>query len=110
MNKSQKKKAKFRASKKWKLFAHQVSVNQKGLDEITKSKLRKYSAVHHKDLAAEHYEDLSNINNFAYLNHETHKVVHYLYTYYKKDKDVIKRLEQMLEEMYQINEGSDLHV
>ena len=49
---------------------------------------------------------LLDISHFAYLNHETHKVVHYLYTYYRKDKDVIKRLEQMLEEMYQINEGN----
>lgn len=103
MNEAQKKKTKFRASKKWKLFAHQLSILQNGLDAITKTKLRKYSAVHHKDLRADNYEDLSDISHFAYLNHETHKVVHYLYTYYKKDKDVIERLEQLLEEMYKIN-------
>lgn len=106
MNETQKKKAKFRTSKLWKSFKHAISVKQKGLDFITRAKLKKYSALHHIDLNPTNYTDLSNENNFVYLNNECHKLVHYLYTYYRKDKEVIDRLKSVLDLMVEVNENS----
>ena len=57
------------------------------------------------------YEKIESIVNVLGLEGDkAFEYIYYIYRYYKKDKDVIKRLEQMLEEMYQINEESDLHV
>lgn len=68
MNDNQKYKRNFRNSKIWRAWKHLISVNQKGLDFITHAKLRKYSALHHLDLNPEHYTDISNEDNFCYLN------------------------------------------
>lgn len=106
MNDKQKSKAKFRSSKLWKSFKHIIGVKQKGLDFITHAKLRKYSALHHIDLNPTNYTDLSNENNFVYLNNESHKLLHYLYTYYKKDREVIDRLKDVLDLMIDVNEGN----
>ncbi len=80
-----------------------MSVKQDGRDFITKAKLRKYSALHHCDLRAENYTDLSNEENFFYLNNGCHDVVHYLYTYYKKDPTVLDRLKEVLDRMVFLN-------
>lgn len=103
MNENQKKKRSFRNSKAWKSFKHVISVKQGGLDFITKAKLRKYSALHHIDLNPANYTDLSNENNFIFLNNECHKLVHYLYTYYKKDRELIDRLKNVLDLMVEVN-------
>lgn len=50
-----------------------------------------------------YYEDISNKENFLALNSETHKIVHYLFNYYKKDPDVLKRLEAVLNKMRELN-------
>lgn len=103
MNTNQKRKTKFRQSAKWKKFKHFKFVQQDGKDAITKSKLRKYSALHHCDLNPEHYEDLSNPDHFVYLNHETHNLIHYIFPYYHKDKEVIDRLVfylNIMEDLY----------
>ena len=78
-----------------------MSVRQGGRDYITRSKLRKYSALHHCDM--EHYTDLSNEENFYYLNNGCHDTVHYLYTYYKKDPTVLDRLKEVLDRMVFLN-------
>lgn len=103
MNQTQKQKTKFRSTKKWKGFKHVIFVKQGGKDFITKSKLRKYSALHHCDLNPDHYEDLSNEDNFFYLNNGCHDTVHYLYTYYKKDPSVLDRLKVVLDRMVELN-------
>ena len=105
MNDNQKCKRNFRNSKIWSAWKRLISANQKGLDFITHAKLRKYSALHHLDLNPEHYTDISNEDNFCYLNNECHKLVHYLYTYYKKDEQVIDRLKEVLDRMKCINEN-----
>jgi hypothetical protein len=52
-------------------------------------------------LREEHYKDLKDINRFRMLNKLTHKMLHWLYTYWSKDKDIIKRIVDVLEEMEQ---------
>ena len=37
-----------------------------------------------------------------------HDVVHYLYGYYRNDKDILKRLKKELDKMVQINDGKDI--
>lgn len=103
MNQNQKLKTKFRASKEWKDFRHYMNVKQEGLDFISKTKLRKYANLHHLDLDPEHYQDISNDNNFVYVNNGMHDVIHYLYTYYRKDVSVLDRLKQVLDRMLEIN-------
>lgn len=103
MNESQRKKAKFRSSKKWKSFKHEISVRQGERDYITGAKLRKYAALHHADLDPDNYQDLSNPHNFYYLNNGCHDVVHYLFTYYKKDSKVLERLQEVLDRMKELN-------
>lgn len=103
MTDAQKKKTKFRQSAKWKKFRHFINVKQKGLDFITHKKLLKGANLHHMDLRAENYEDLSNPDNFIFLNKQMHSVVHDLYRYYEKDEGVLDRLKIVLDKMKEIN-------
>ena len=95
-------KNKFRASKQWKEFRKKLSSSRK-TDELTLSPLRKGFNVHHLDLNKDNYCNLENEDNFCVLNKKTHDVVHFLYTYYRKDKNVLKRLEYILEKMCELN-------
>lgn len=104
MSENQKKKTKFRASRKWKDFRHKMNVKQKGLDPITNSKLRKGANLHHCDLNEDHYEDLSNEDNFIFVNHNTHQWIHEIYRYFVKDEEIIERLKNVLIKMKEINE------
>lgn len=104
LNATQKFKRDFRKSKVWTAFRHLINVKQKGIDPITQKKLCKGSNLHHKDLNEAHYTDLSNEEHFVMLNKKTHEAIHWLYTYYRKDKDIIGRITNLLEEMYEINE------
>ena len=104
LNATQKMKRDFRKSKIWVSFRHQINVKQHGLDPITQKKLYRGANLHHKDLNEAHYTDLSNEDHFVMVNKQTHDAIHWLYTYYRKDKDIIKRIADLLEEMYVINE------
>lgn len=104
MNDVQKKKKKFRNSKRWKEFRHLKNVEQKGLDPITLGKIRKGSNLHHLNLSAEDYEDLSNPDDFVLLNHNTHETLHFLYTYYRKDEGILDRFKHYLDLMKKIEE------
>lgn len=103
MNSTQKAKTKFRNSKRWKEYRHQKNVEQHGIDPITKSKLRKGCNLHHLNLSVEDYENLDNPANFVLLNHNTHECLHFLFTYYKKDEEVLTRLKYYLDLMKQLN-------
>ena len=107
MNQTQKAKRNFRASKKWRSFRHKINVKQNGLCYITHKKLYKSANLHHIDLNEEHYEDISNENNFVFLNKSMHDVVHALWRYYKTDKLVLKRLEEVLEMMLLTNNNEE---
>jgi len=104
MSYSQKDKTKFRASKKWKDFRDRIRHSQV-TDPVTGAKLGRMANLHHKDLNEEHYEDLSNEDNFVFLNKMTHDVVHFLFS--KKDpkrwRKRIAALTEILEQMERIN-------
>ena len=96
-------KTKFRASKTWRDFRHKINVKQKGLDPITGHKLRKNSNLHHMNLSPDCYQDLTNEDNFVFVNHNTHKWLHEIYTFYKKDPLILERLKYYLDRMVEIN-------
>lgn len=102
-----KERAKFRATKEWKELRKYFKENQKE-DPVTLKPLGLRFNLHHmrcekKFKEKMYYEDISDKNNFLALNSETHKIVHYLYTYYKKDPEVLKRLESILILMKELN-------
>lgn len=103
MSEAEKKKRAFRGSKKWKTFRHNMVVECDSKDVVTGKKLIKGFECHHMDLDADNYENLDNKDNFVCLNKQTHKMVHFLYTYYKKDKNIVKRLVEVLDKMVEIN-------
>lgn len=91
----------FRNTSAWKKFRHEVISKQK-TDYITGKKLLKGCQVHHEDLDPTHYKDL-NPENFVALNSSTHKMVHWIWTYYSKDEAVIDRLKEVLDRMKELN-------
>lgn len=102
ISESEKQKRRVRQSKRWKELKHIKNIEQKGKDPITLGKLSTKSNCHHLDLRLENYSNLEP-DNFVLLNQKTHECVHFLYTYYRKDKNVIDRLVEILEKMFLIN-------
>lgn len=96
MNESQKKKRNLRQTKKWKALRHKMNVNQKGIDVITRKKLIKGCNLHHLDLREANYEKMDDESRFVLLNKNTHQCIHFLYTYWIKDKDILNRIEDLL--------------
>ena len=88
MNDIQKKKRNFRNSKKWKEFRKKKMLEQKNLDPITETKLSGRFALHHKNLNAENYEDISKEDDFIAILKETHDSIHWMLRYIKKYKDL----------------------
>lgn len=101
---SGKEKDKFRTTDYWKEFRKRFA---NLIDPITLRKLPKRFQLHHCDLNPEHYTDLK-FDNFVPLTGKTHDIVHYLYGYYRKDKDVLKRLKRILDKMVELNDGKDV--
>ena len=102
-----KERAKFRSTEKWKELRKQFKEEQEN-DPVTLKPLGLRFNLHHmrcekKFKEKKYYEDISNKENFLALNSETHKIVHYLFNYYKKDPDVLKRLEAVLSKMRELN-------
>ena len=98
-------KKQFRKTKEWREFSKSLKTERK-VDALTLAKLRKGSLCHHLDLNPDNYDKLDKAN-FECLNMKSHDVIHFLYTYYKKDPYILRRLEKILMkmEMYN-NEGS----
>ena len=101
MNDRQKLKRNFRASKKWKKFKADKRKECKGIDAITLKPLRKGWNLHHEDLSEEHYNILND--NFLPCNNLTHKMIHWLWTYWQNDRGIIDRLKNEMEKMEKIN-------
>lgn len=97
MTESQKKKRKFRASKKWKLKKLSERKRAEGKDEITLKPLRKGWQLHHNCLDENQYENMNN--SFLCCNRKTHDFVHWLYVYYKTDKGILERIKKEMEIM-----------
>lgn len=96
------KKAKFRQTKEWKEFRKKIFEKQNGLDIITGKKLYKGWNLHHLDMSVENYDKLDE-DNFIAVNKTTHSIIHDLFRYYKNDKAVLSRLEQILDKMAELN-------
>lgn len=94
-------KEKFRKSPEWKEFRSRMAVVFNHRDYITGRRLVKGYNVHHlkTDQEVENYCDISNESNFIPLNSYCHKLLHYLFIYYKKDKTVLNRLQEILDKM-----------
>ena len=95
-------KAKFRASKEWREFRKIMFYKQNGKDIITGKKLYKCYNVHHLDMSADNYDKLIE-ENFIAVNKNTHEALHFLFRYYKNDKDILNRIKQVLEKMTELN-------
>lgn len=102
-------KEKFRKSPEWKEFRIHMAEVFKHRDYITGRKLTKGYNVHHLKVnqEPETYCDLSNESNFIPLNSYSHKLLHYVYTYYKKDKTILNRLQEILDKMCYLTESEE---
>lgn len=102
MNDTQKSKRKFRQSKEWKSFRQIMKKKCGGMDIITGHKLRKGFQVHHRNLDETKYAELTE-ENFICVNNLTHKVIHWLWTYFQKDEKIIDRLKEEMQRMKELN-------
>ena len=88
-------KNKFRQTKAWKEFRSEMKEYCRNVDYITQSKLLRGANLHHKVLlkssknverVMQHYTDITDKDNFVFLNKTTHDTVHFLFRYYIKDE------------------------
>ena len=105
MNDNQKSKRKFRQSKRWKSFKQDMRNRCGKMDAITQKKLYRTWQLHHRNLDEKQYENLKE-DWFLPCNNLTHKVIHWLWTYYQKDEQIIDRLKAEMETMKSINKKS----
>ena len=103
MNDTQKMKRNFRASKAWKLFRHQKYVEQNGRCPICGMKLGKTANLHHLDLNADNYTDLSKTENFVFLCNTCHDFIHYKFKAYCRGEFDVKALTSIWDKMKEIN-------
>ena len=105
-------KAEFRKSKEWLDFRKVVAEAFNNKDFITGKKLTKGFNVHHLRTEQElgGYCDLSKVDEFMPLNRYTHKLLHYLFTYYKKDPLILERLREILDRMIQLSNDKPIEV
>lgn len=101
---NQQEKSKFRETTVWKDFRNPFKGQ---VDPITLRKLPKRFALHHLCLNPAEYMVLIK-SRFRPHNSKMHDVVHYLYGYYRKDKDILKRLKKELDIMVELNDGRDI--
>lgn len=104
VNNIQKSKRTFRKSKKWKDFRKTMKERCEKLDVITQKKLYRNWQLHHRNLNEKNYQNLQS-DWFLCCNNLTHKVIHWLWTYYQKDESIINRLKFEMEKMKEINLG-----
>lgn len=102
MNDAQKMKRNFRKTQRWLAFKIFMKERCGAVDAITLKKLYKTWQLHHRNLDESQYEVL-NPSHFLCCNNLTHKVIHWLWTYYQKDPQIIDRLKEELEKMAEIN-------
>ena len=103
MNDIQRMKRNFRNTKAFKEYKNKKAIECGNVDKITQKPLRKNFSFHHEDLREENYTVLND--NFLCCNNLTHKMIHWLWTYYKTDPQIIDRLRAEMEKMAEINKG-----
>ena len=97
-------KGKFRLTKIWKEFRKKF---EKQVDPITLKKLPKRFNLHHLSLSPTEYTDLDE-SKFKPHSNAVHDFIHWLYGYYRKDKDILNRIKEELDLMVELNEGKDV--
>ena len=105
MNDIQRMKRNFRNTKAFKEYKNKKAIECGKVDKITKKPLRKNFSFHHEDLLEENYTVLND--NFLCCNNLTHKMIHWLWTYYKTDPQIIDRLRAEMIKMAEINKGEE---
>jgi hypothetical protein len=89
MTKDSEIKAAFRRTKIWKDFRKKMKEKQNGIDPITGTKLTKTANLHHRYFVdSDHYTDLSDEDDFIFINKQTHDNVHWILRYIKKYGDL----------------------
>ena len=102
---NQKDKNKFRRSKKWTDFRKKLRKERK-VDALTGKALTPRANLHHMDLDEDHYTNLTNEDNFLFLNTQSHEIIHFFYGHGKNRKDwraLIAKLVELLELHDKIN-------
>lgn len=99
-------KAKYRKTVEWQNFRQ--SFRDKHLDRLTNEPLKSKYTLHHSDLDSNHYTNLEEKNFMGFNTSYEHRLVHYLYTRYLKDPQILLRLEQIIKEMVEINKWKDI--
>lgn len=114
-----KQKQAFRKTSKWKEFRRKFYIKETkklkngktkdvpNVDALTLRPLNKTFNLHHMDLDPHHYTDLEN-GNFATLNTQSHEFLHWFYSYYRKDKDIVNRLVALADKMCELNNYKDI--
>ena len=97
-------KEKFRKSKEWKDFRSQMAKLFNHKDYITGRRLVKGFNVHHMRTEQDEdaYCDISKQEEFIPLNSYTHKMLHYLFVFYQKDKTIMDRMKEILDKMCEL--------
>ena len=101
---NQQEKSKFRSTSFWVEFRKKFC---NSLDALTHKKLGKRFNLHHMLLDARFYTEL-NMNRFIPLSSASHDFCHWFYGYYRKDRDIIKRLKKIMDRMVELNDGKDI--
>lgn len=97
-------KDKFRCTTTWKLFREKF---KNRVDPVSLKKLPKRWQLHHCCLDPREYTNLK-MDNFEAVNGTVHDLLHYLYSIYRKDKQVLKRIKKILDKMDRLNNGKDI--
>lgn len=94
----------FRKSDKWMRFRARCK-KRCDIDYITKKPLTRDWNLHHLDLDYSRYGDLSDMKKFMPLNENVHLSLHKLYALWKKDKGILKRIEEVMLKMEEYSGG-----
>ncbi len=96
-------KTSFRSTSAWQKFRKRMKRESGDLDYITGRHLAKGWSLHHMDLDRSHYTDISDDDRFVCMNSKTHEFIHWIYSLYEEDEEIIDRLDEVLHRMKEIN-------
>lgn len=102
-SKAQAAKTRFRRSAKWVKFRRRIKARQR-VDPITGSPLANTCSIHHLDLRAENYENISDDTLFVALNPQSHETVHFLWQAHEGWRKAVLALIWILKKMETVNE------
>lgn len=101
-----KERSKFRQTKRWKLHRLHIKSIQNGLDYVTHKPLRKGYQCHHLSSDRSRYCELSDELQIG-VNRQTHDAIHLLFSWKCKNPQAIDRLLEVVNKMYEMNNGRD---